>query len=524
MKKTMLFSALSLCLYIGLLGQSDDRTYVPNLTFLWETDTLLPTVESVIYDTVSGYVFTANIDGHFMKKDGRGSISKLKTDGSLVEVNWIKGLDAPTGLCIHNRSLFTTDIDRVLEIDIPSGQLLQTIVVEGAKALNDITVSADGTLYCSDTGGNQVFKIQDGIASVFIDTIDTPNGLILLGNQLITTQWNPQCLSIINIKAKEVRTWVSDIPQIDGVEYMKGSGFLTASWGGMIHHVSFVGEKTVLLDTRAAKIQAPDICFIPEQNLLLVATFETNTVRAYKVNIVPQKIKPILLDKENLSGLGLKRVTSADDPDRVLFQKRLYRGKEISVYLVASETKTAMWEDYGMEEFIYVLNGRARLKSTQKGETFFYPGDFFIVPKGYAGEWETQGGETYYYELSVIANDRNTIAADEVTPVLIDKAKIAGIGLTPSDVKEETFIDLLHHGQDLSISTHSEKPSFQADFICEQEQLIYIIAGSLTLETESEPTTSYYAGDFVVIPRGFVGSWKSEGHELFRTLRVMKTK
>lgn len=523
MKKIILLSFLSLCLHIGLWGQSDDRTYVPNLTFLWETDTVLPTIESVIYDTVSGYVFTANIDGHFMKKDGRGSISKLKTDGSLVDVNWIKGLDAPTGLCIRERSLYTTDIDRVLEIDIPSGKLIKTIIVEGAKALNDLTVAADGTLYCSDTGGNQVFKIQDGIATVFIDTIETPNGLFLLGDQLITTQWNPQSLGFINIKTKERRTWVSEIPQIDGVEFMKGSGVLTASWGGMIHHVSFTGEKTVLLDTRAAKIQAPDICFIPEQDLLLVATFETNTLRAYKVSMVPQKIKPILLDKKALSGLGLKRVTSSSDPDRVLFQKQLYRGKEISVYLVASETKTAQWEDYGMEEFIYVLNGRARLKPATTAETFFHPGDFFIVPKGYVGEWETQGGETFYYELSVIANQRATSVDDELIPVLMDKAKIAGIGLTPSEVREETFIDLLHHGQDLSISTHSEKPSFIADFVCEQEQLIYIISGSLTLETEGEPSTSYYAGDFVVIPKGFAGSWKSEGHELFRTLRVMKT-
>lgn len=523
MKKIIRLCLLCFCLPVGLCSQNDDRTYIPNLTFLWETDTVLPTVESVIYDSLSGYVFTANIDGHFMKKDGRGSISKLKTDGSLVDANWIAGLDAPTGLCIHNRSLFTTDIDRVLEIDIPSGQLIKTITVEGAKALNDITVSADGTLYCSDTGGNQLFKIQDGIATVFIDSIDTPNGLIFLGNQLITTQWNPQRLSIINIKAKEVRTWVSDIPQIDGVEYMKGSGFFTASWGGMVHHVSFTGEKTVLLDTRAAKVQAPDICFIPEQNLLLVATFETNTVRAYKVSMVPQKIEPILLDKAALSGLGLKRVTSADDPDRVLFQKRLYRGKEISVYLVASETKTAQYEDYGIEEFIYVLNGRARLKPTPKGERFFYPGDFFIVPKGYAGEWETQGGETYYYELSVVANDRSTTINDEPTPVLMDKAKIAGIGLTPAEAKEETFIDLLHQGQDLSISTQSEKPNFRADFVCEQEQLIYIIAGCLTLEMEGEASASYCSGDFVVIPKGFVGSWKSEGHELFRTLRVMKT-
>lgn len=265
--------------------------------------------------------------------------------------------------------------------------------------------------------------------------------------------------------------------------------------------------------------QSQDLPLVPKLHFL----WETDAVIP-TVEFVPKKVEPILMDKLALSGLGLKQVTSSADPERVLFQKRLYHGEEISVYIVASETKTAHWENYGLEEFIYVFNGRARLHPMNADQQYFYPGDFFIVPKGYSGEWETQGGATFYYELSVIANDRSTIPSPNKMPVGMHKAKIAGIDLTPMGNKENEYYDVLHQGKDLIITTHSEKPTFLSSFTCDTEQLIYVIAGAVTLQTKEGEQFTYYTGDFFVLPKEFKGSWKSEGHELFRTLRVQKAK
>lgn len=522
MQRVILPLLLCLSICVQLAGQKHSRKLVPKLTLKWETDSIFPTVESVLYDAQTQFIYTANIDGHFMEKDGRGSIGRMRSDGTQIQADWISGLNAPTGLCIQGHFLYTTDIDEVITIDLQAGKIVDRIPIEGAQALNDICIDAKGQLYCSDTGGNKVFKIKNGKSSILINDIETPNGLMIKDGKLMITQWTPRNLSSYDLQTGKLQKLVGGIPWIDGLEVIPESGWITASWGGLLHHVTSSGEKTMILDTREEGLQAPDISYIPGSKTLLVATFDGDNIRAFDMDFVPKIIRPTPLDPLAISGLGLKKVTSSADPERLLFQKMLFQGNEISVFVVASETKTANWEDYGIEEFIYVINGRARLKPAKSEERFYYPGDFFWVPKGYQGEWETQGGSSFYHELSVIANDRDDTPNDQLNPVLMDKTKVAGIDLTQDKAKH--FHDVLQKGKDLTIFTQSEAPQAIRDFESTSEQLIYIIAGALTLEIEGGERFHFQTGDFFVLPKGFVGIWTSEGHKLFRTLRVEKTK
>ncbi|MEM1119603.1 MAG: cupin domain-containing protein [Bacteroidota bacterium] len=234
-------------------------------------------------------------------------------------------------------------------------------------------------------------------------------------------------------------------------------------------------------------------------------------------------IEPILLDKAMLSGLNLKPVTSPTQPERRLFQKRLFRGKEIAVYVVSSETAEADWNNYSIDEFIYVLNGRARLHPRNDAERFYYPGDFFFAPKGYTGIWETQGGAEFYHELSVIALDRPKEKVDSLQqPTLLDKAKLAGRGITPKKENKESYHDVLVEGTELDVHLEGEKGSKKEITTPLKEQLIYIIAGTLSLTPKGGVTRTFYTGDFLVLPDGFIGQWESKGHNLFRSLRVYK--
>lgn len=524
MQKACLSLLLGLFLYLQLTGQKQNPTLIPKLSLKWETDTIFPTVESVLYDASTEYIYTANIEGNFMKKDGQGSIGRMRADGTAIQADWINGLNAPTGLCIRANLLYTTDIDEVVTIDLQKGQIVRRLPIQGAEALNDICVDPKGTLYCSDTGGNKVFQIRDGKSSILIDSIDTPNGLLWQEGKLVITQWTPQTLSRFDLKTRKLEKLARGIPWIDGLDAIPANGWITASWGGLLHHLTADGEKTMILDTREAGLQAPDVSYIPTTNTLLVATFDSDKIRAFDVDFAPKIINPIALDPGVISGLGLKKVTSSADPDRLLFQKRLYQGEDISVFVVASETKTANWEDYSIEEFIYVINGRARLHPSGEAERFYYPGDFFWVPKGYKGEWETQGGHSFYHELSVIANERAGSSSLNPRPAIMDKAKIAGIDLTKDRDHAGGFLDLLQLGQDLTISTQSEAPQTLENFVNKHEQLIYIIAGAVSLKAEGGENMHFQTGDFFILPKGYVGSWESEGHKLLRTLRVQKTK
>lgn len=524
MRRVLLSLLLCLTTCVSLAGQKRSPKLIPQLTLKWETDSIFPTVESVLYAAKTQYIYTANIDGHFMEKDGQGSIGRLRADGTEVQSDWVTGLNAPTGLCIQNQLLYTTDIDEVVSIDLKDGKIVERIPIPGAEALNDICIDKDGNVYCSDTGGNKIFQVKDGKSSILIDDIETPNGLMIQGDKLMITQWTPQNLSSYDLQTGKLEKLAGGIPWVDGLEAMPESGWITASWGGLLHHINANGDKTRILDTREAGLQAPDISYIPATKTLLVATFDGDKIRAFDVTLVPKIIKPVPLDPSAISGLGLKKVTSSADPNRLLFQKMLYQGEEIRVFVVASETKTAYWEDYSIEEFIYIINGRARLNPATAEERFYYPGDFFLVPKGYKGEWETQGGHSFYHELSVIANERDAAPSNDPNPVLMNKAKIAGIQLTPDNHQENSFDDVLQRGKDLTISTQSESPRTIEDFESTSEQLIYIIAGALTLEVESGEHFHFQTGEFFVLPKGFQGAWISEGHKLFRTIRVEKTK
>lgn len=254
----------------------------PTLTFAWETDSLLTTVESVLYDPVTQLIYTANIEGDFMEKDGQGSISTVDLQGNVVARDWVSGLDAPTGLSIYEGRLYTTDIDRIIEIDIASGTITNSYAIEGASALNDVTVSPDGVVYTSDTGGNAVYQLKDGVATKWMADIDTPNGLVFHENTLLVSQWTPETLGAINIATKDLINIANGLPQADGVEMLEDNQYLVSSWGGRVYYIDASGNASIILDTSAEGKNAADVSLIADHSMILVATFSKNTISAYR--------------------------------------------------------------------------------------------------------------------------------------------------------------------------------------------------------------------------------------------------
>src|SRR5687768_14467011 len=76
------------------------------LTLKWETEPLLTTCESVLYDDAQDVLYVSNINGVPDGKDGNGFISKVSIDGKITEANWVKGMDAPKGLGLANGKLY----------------------------------------------------------------------------------------------------------------------------------------------------------------------------------------------------------------------------------------------------------------------------------------------------------------------------------------------------------------------------------------------------------------------------------
>ncbi len=286
--KTMLLAVAVLAGACGQKTQSDapeqsgeDRPTV-TLTKKWETEAVLTTCESVLYDDQNDRLYVANINGGPGEKDNNGFISIVSMDGSVATEKWATGMDAPKGMGLHNGRLFVADIDRVHEIDVATGAIVQEHRVEGAVFLNDITVDNE-KVYVSDSRGGSIYLIENGNVSTFMSDVEGPNGLFYEDGKLMVALWNAKALATLDISSKEITKRTEGIENPDGIEALGRNGYLVSSWNGIVHHVDSDWKSTILIDTRKDSVNAADIEYVKSKNLLLVPTFFKNTVVAYEV-------------------------------------------------------------------------------------------------------------------------------------------------------------------------------------------------------------------------------------------------
>lgn len=253
-----------------------------SLTKLWESDTLFTISESVIYDPVTDVIYVSNIDGEPWDEDGKGSIGKLALDGTTIDARWVEGLHCPKGLGIHEGKMYVTDSKQLVEIDIANGKIIEKYDVPGSVGLNDVTTAADGTVYFTDSQMGAAYMLKEGVVSLITDDFRGSNGILAEEGRLILGIGSDQSLKEYKFDDKSLNVLATDIPQPDGIEAVGDGGYLVSSWKGMIHYVHTDGSIELLLDTSIDTLYTADIDYLQDRNLLLVPTFYSNTVSAYR--------------------------------------------------------------------------------------------------------------------------------------------------------------------------------------------------------------------------------------------------
>lgn len=250
-----------------------------SLNKLWETDTVLAKPESVLYDVNSKNLFVSNIGD--MEKEGKGSISKISLDGKIIKHDWVKGLTAPKGLGLYKNQLYAAEPKQVVVIDVNTASVVKRIPVDGAEMLNDITIDAKGIVYVSDTRRNRVHKIENGKASLYLDNMNSANGLLAKGRTLyILTGTSLQKAD----ENKNLTTLTDGIEGgADGIEMINDHEFIVTGWAGVIYYVKDDGTKQVLLDTRDKKINSADLGYDPVSKIVYIPEMSSNCVAAYKL-------------------------------------------------------------------------------------------------------------------------------------------------------------------------------------------------------------------------------------------------
>ena len=246
---------------------------------LWETDSLLATPESVLYDAETKILFVSNI-GDF-QKEGSGSVSKVGLDGEIIHNHWITGLTATKGMGLYNNLLYAAEQTTIAVIDTKKGVIRQRIEVEGAQFLNDVTIDKKGNVYVSDSRTGKVHRIKQGKVSVYIDNLNGVNGLLADGNDLFILA---DGLLMKADSEKNMTTLAEGIEGgADGIVKVNENEFIVTGWEGIIYYISDSGVKKVLSDTRDDQINSADLGYNPADKIIYIPTFSKNSVVAYRL-------------------------------------------------------------------------------------------------------------------------------------------------------------------------------------------------------------------------------------------------
>ncbi len=268
-------------LYACIFFTGNSYAQVHSLVKLWETDTLLRTPESVLYDAKEKILYVSEIDGVPNEKDGKGAIAKVSLDGKIINANWVTGLNAPKGMAMYKGKLYVADLTEIVVIDMDNAKIIQRIPIEGSVFLNDVTIDKEGFVYVSDTRNFKVYRIEKGFVVTLLQNLQGPNGLLAVGDELLILDKGALQKMLISGSVTNVTDGMD--PTTDGIELVKKNEYIVSAWNGVIYYIYANGSKETLLDTRAQKINTADIGYDAKNRIVYVPTFYNNRVIAYEL-------------------------------------------------------------------------------------------------------------------------------------------------------------------------------------------------------------------------------------------------
>lgn len=280
--KTLLLSTFLVAGFISCSQQTEMPNSPPSLDVLWNTPGF-NSPESVLLSGDASFLYVSNVGGEGGEHDGNGFISKLAKDGKVITEKWATGIDAPKGMALHGDKLYVTDIDKLIEIDVVTGAILQFIPVPEAKFLNDIVyVPGLGVLF-SDSGSRSLYLYDGDKISRWLqdDLLKGVNGLHFDGENILVVTMSDGHLLSLDPNSKALDIIASGIKNADGIKVLQDGSYFVSGWTGQLYHVSKSGITTLLQDTSEEEILMND--FELEGNIIYMANYKPGTVQAIKL-------------------------------------------------------------------------------------------------------------------------------------------------------------------------------------------------------------------------------------------------
>ncbi|MEL6341220.1 MAG: cupin domain-containing protein [Myxococcota bacterium] len=233
---------------------------------------------------------------------------------------------------------------------------------------------------------------------------------------------------------------------------------------------------------------------------------------------VRERSVPFKVDQRHMSGLDLPKRDLKLHPGKEFYQRRIYHGEDLSVFVLGGETIRNVQKDFPMDEFIIYLNGYADIAAA--GRSFrLLAGDYAVGPKGWAGTWTNHGVPRFNLELSVISTIRSPQPGTAKAPFRLDRQALAGV--RRQGHASSPFSQVLYEGPEIKVSLAIQPPTSRRIEGSSAETFFHILSGSVTIKAIGSPPKHFYVGDNFVLPSGFAGDWTVEGSNGARFISVV---
>ena len=217
--------------------------------------------ESVYYDKAQKVLYVSNIVGGGADIDGIGYISRMDAvTGQILPGLLVSDLNGPKGMVMSGRTLWVSDINRLVEVDTRTG-FKRFYDAPGSIFLNDTAVDDDGNVYVSDIATRKIWRLHEGVMSVWVDTPLNPNGLLVVKGKLVVAGWGviqPDDsvsplgnLLTVDLETKAIADLGDGTPigTLDGLESDgKGNFLVTDFVAGKLYRIFADGTFTELAD------------------------------------------------------------------------------------------------------------------------------------------------------------------------------------------------------------------------------------------------------------------------------------
>lgn len=150
----------------------------PPLTLLRQIDNL-PHPQSILYDEKRLRFYVSRLGAQ--AENSKGSIALLSRDGSIINSEWISGLDQPRGMAMVDQYLYVADGKSLLKIDVETAKVSKRYERPSAFYLYDVSATNKGDIFITDPLSNTILLLsKDEELKVWLEdkSLEGPNSVI----------------------------------------------------------------------------------------------------------------------------------------------------------------------------------------------------------------------------------------------------------------------------------------------------------------------------------------------------------